>query len=67
MAKGSRPDDEASHHRLVKTTPKPRATKNSSGELGPLPEFTFGFAVEVGLGVADIVGADEAEAILDEI
>ena len=27
---------ERTHHRLVKTTPKPRATKNSRGELGPL-------------------------------
>lgn len=24
-------------HRLVKTTPKPSATKKSKGELGPLP------------------------------
>jgi hypothetical protein len=25
------------YHRLVKTTPKPNATKKSSGELGPFP------------------------------
>ena len=29
--------DGKAYHRLVKTTPKPRATKNSNGELGPLP------------------------------
>jgi len=26
----------AAHHKLVNTTPKPSATKKSSGELGPL-------------------------------
>ena len=65
MTKNRRPDDEASYHRLVKTTPNPNATKKSNGELGPLPELTF--AEDVGLGEADMVAADEEEAILDEI
>ena len=59
------PDDEGSYHRLVKTTPKPNATKKRSGELGPLPELTF--AEDVALGEADMVGADAVEDILDEI
>lgn len=41
-----------SHHRFVKTTPKPRATKNSSGELvGPLGLLFVGDMVGVGAAV----------------
>ena len=55
----------SSYHRLVKTTPKPRATKKSSGELvGPppplfeLPEdevVAAGTAALVELGAMDVV------------
>ena len=31
---------DCTHHRLVKTTPNPRATKKSRGELGPLPPLS---------------------------
>lgn len=44
------------YHKFVKTTPKPRATKKSKGELGPLPLLD----ALVADGVAD---AEEAEAI----
>jgi hypothetical protein len=47
---------------LVKTTPKPRATKKSSGELGPDPPLLVLLAV----GVAAVAVAVEV-AILDEI
>jgi hypothetical protein len=50
------------HHKLVKTTPKPRATKNSSGELGPEPPPLEPLAVGDG-AEPDVVVAD----ILDEI
>jgi hypothetical protein len=37
------------YHKIVKTTPNPRATKKSKGELvGPLPELLF---VGEGLGM----------------
>ena len=43
-----------SYHKLVNTTPKPNATKNSRGELvGPLGSES---CVGVGLAVADEVG-----------
>jgi len=41
------------HHKLVKTTPKPKATKKSSGELGPFPEFPE--LVAEGGGLAEVV------------
>lgn len=44
------------YHKFVKTTPKPKATKKSKGELGPLPLLD----PLVADGVAD---AEEAEAI----
>ena len=49
------------YHRLVNTTPKPSATKNSSGELELLAEFVLGGAVAVELGLdvsVDIVQVD---------
>jgi hypothetical protein len=39
------------HQRFVKTTPNPRATKNKSGELEPLP----------GVFVVEAVGDEPAE------
>lgn len=49
------------HHKFVKTTPKPRATKKSSGELEPPPLLLLlllfvleGIAV-CGLVVSDVV------------
>jgi hypothetical protein len=56
-------------HRFVKTTPKPRATKKSSGELvgppppPPLPPLLGGSVVEMGSFVAkvwDMVGCDNS-------
>lgn len=57
------------YHRFVKTTPKPRATKNSSGELVGLPPPLFPLSSLldglVGLGcvgktaVVDIVKCEE--------
>jgi len=51
----------SSYHKLVKTTPKPSATKKSNGELCELLE------VSVGLGVGDgIVGdADEELRVVE--
>jgi hypothetical protein len=49
------------HHKLVKTTPNPSATKNNKGELGPEPPPLLG--VEVGEDAAEEVVAD----ILDEM
>lgn len=40
------------HHKLVKTTPKPSATKKSKGELVGLPLLEW--CVEVGEAVADV-------------
>jgi hypothetical protein len=42
------------HHRFVKTTPKPNATKNKRGELLP-PELDA--AVVVALGIEDVAVA----------
>jgi len=49
------------NHKLVKTTPKPRATKNSKGELGP-PLF-FGSGVGVGLMVGMLASIDDDAAM----
>ena len=38
----------SAYHKLVKTTPKPRATKNSKGELEPVPPPSFFSADGVG-------------------
>lgn len=54
---------EHEYHRLVKTTPKPRATKNRRGELvGPLPPLEEPVLVaraeteeEAALGAIDVV------------
>lgn len=58
------PAAEKTYHRLVKTTPKPRATKNRRGELvGPELPPPPPFPVLVGVGadvVWDDVGADMA-------
>jgi len=44
------------YHKLVKTTPKPRATKNSKGELvGPLLLFLVSSSVGVGDGADGVV------------
>lgn len=49
-------------HRLVNTTPKPRATKKSSGELvGPFP-LLFPLSVVVAAGGDDVV-ADAVDMI----
>lgn len=48
------------HHKLVKTTPKPRATKKSSGELGPLPPLS---PVAVGLEPEDVGEEDKTELV----
>lgn len=58
-------ESDAAYHRLVKTTPNPRATKNSSGELVPgfppplLPEPCVGLAVGTG-GTVQSGPVDEA-------
>ena len=41
----------------MKTTPKPRATKNRSGELDPPPPFPFPLPVCVGDGAAGVADA----------
>ena len=47
------------YQRFVKTTPKPRATKKSSGELvGPLPLLVFPDSVALGVGALDVPEAD---------
>ncbi len=45
------------HHRFVKTTPKPRATKKRSGELGPFPPLL------PGLPVGEAVGEDPTDDV----
>jgi hypothetical protein len=48
------------YQRLVKTTPKPRATKKSSGELDPLPPlllFESGGVPLAEPGAGEVVGA----------
>lgn len=51
--------ESGAYHRLVKTTPKPRATKNSRGELVGPELFGWGLLVGVGWGgSAEDVGAD---------
>jgi len=48
---------EGAYHKFVKTTPKPRATKNRRGELvGPLPPLDEPVLVAAG-------GSDEAAAL----
>lgn len=48
------------YQRFVKTTPKPKATKNKSGELvGPFPLPLL--PVLEGLGVLALVGVDAGE------
>jgi hypothetical protein len=53
---------EATYHRFVKTTPKPRATKNSKGELvalfEPEPPPLLPAVVVAALTEADVVVAD---------
>lgn len=49
-------------HRLVKTTPKPRATKNKSGELVG-PELLLLLLLLVGVEE----GADEVEVVADMV
>lgn len=61
MIRARTPDAEA-HHKLVKTTPNPRATKKSSGELGPLLPLE---GEPVDEGVADVDADDVEVAILD--
>jgi hypothetical protein len=46
--------ESSAHHKLVKTTPNPKATKKSSGELGPFPELPELPVGEAG-GVAVVV------------
>lgn len=59
------------YHRFVKTTPNPKATKNSKGELvGPLPPPPPPLDVCVGEGRADVsvatkVGDNEFGDIVD--
>lgn len=43
------------HHRFVKTTPKPSATKKSNGELDPRLGFWFGLLEPVADGTDDDV------------
>ena len=50
------------YHRLVKTTPNPKATKNNRGELvGPLPPPPP--PVELGVGDGMIVDPDGADMV----
>ena len=42
------------HHRLVNTTPKPRATKNSNGEFVGLLVWSAGGLVVAAGGPADV-------------
>lgn len=60
-----RPNDVSSHHKLVKTTPKPRATKNRSGELvGPLFDPGLLADVEAAGGPTDVpVGVAMADTV----
>lgn len=54
------------YHRLVKTTPKPKATKNRSGEfVGPPPPPPLPSSVGVGVGAAVVVVA-MVEATIEE-
>lgn len=51
--------DHISYHKFVKTTPKPRATKNSRGELvGPPPPLELEAALVVATGELEVVVAD---------
>lgn len=51
---------------MVKTTPKPRATKNNKGELvGPL--LLLLLAVVVALGTAEVVEDMSSESVKTEI
>lgn len=52
------PEQGPAYHKLVKTTPKPRATKNNNGELvGPPPLLPL-LPELVALGIADVVVED---------
>ena len=53
------------NHKLVKTTPNPRATKNSSGELGPEPPPPLPDAVGDAAELDD-VGLDILDEMLQE-
>ncbi len=52
------------YHRLVKTTPNPKATKKSKGELVGPPPLPLGLVVGPG-GADDVeVGADIARVVV---
>ena len=54
------------YHRLVKTTPKPRATKNSKGELvGPPPLPPPGGDVEAAGGAGGAVVEGDRAVVVD--
>jgi hypothetical protein len=55
---------ERTYHRLVKTTPKPSATKNSKGELVGPPELLEDEWVEVAVGAELAVVAEDMFAPL---
>lgn len=60
MKKDVRLEGQKAYHKLVKTTPKPRATKNKRGELVG-PELFEWSPLFVGLGAGGLeVGADMA-------
>ena len=59
--------DEYAYHRFVKTTPKPKATKKSSGELvgPPPPPPPVADVVAAGTGV--VVVASEDTGVVGDI
>lgn len=56
--------NEITHHKLVKTTPNPKATKKRSGELGPLPELPE-LPVAEGGGVGVVVVEIKLDVVAD--
>jgi hypothetical protein len=53
------------HHRLVKTTPNPRATKNNKGEFDPVPLSLFlGGLLSDGPGVAVAVAEPSVRLLI---